>query len=448
MSARYILLASTVLWNMLLARIGLASEITPTGNEQARSNPTAERLANSSDHLVEIQASMQGFSTADESVLHLQPSESDFPLQMLVPTAWNNGSNEADKTDTTPVFSITLLPDLVNSSLSCTPNSSVCSSKHSSSIAQSISIEEDDLAVDEHFLSNNLVPTNINTASVLLPLEQLQTQNIEIDRRLDDPPYPFPDDLEIDESGGQLPLAVIRAVPVLQLQLESAVLTNSDVSATSILEDSAFINSIALQAAPALGSDTRLTAGVGTDLIRFASGNGYNQVATTLGILQELGDNMALRILGGYRQTYGVGRQFKNDLTEYSARLGLSRIDQLEQGLSLYSSNDLQVSFAEAESQSRITNSLRLGLGYNFTPELQAALGYRFIYEDYTESSRITASHQVSAQTSYQFNRDLSLALAVSYLFGDSFDLLRTEERDLNNISVGLYLRYNIPLLF
>ena len=299
-----------------------------------------------------------------------------------------------------------------------------------SSVGQKINISKSaaDLLPQEYFFAREDLEININ----------------EVDR-----PPPLPDEFEIDESGGNFPLGIIRPIPVLELQLNSSIFSNSYAGATLPNEDTIFLNTAAVRASPELGVNTRLAAGVQGGFARFASGDGYNSLVTDLGVIQELGDNMSLGLGWGYRQIYGINNT--EDLTEHSVRLNWSRLDQLDRKLFLKSDYELRANFAIGSDVDRVTNSIGIGLNYSFTPELQGLVGYRLIYNDFTRDDLLTTAHQLGAQLSYHFDRNIFIGSSISYLFGETANLLdnnNPQERDLNNLSLGFHVGFNVPLLF
>jgi hypothetical protein len=262
----------------------------------------------------------------------------------------------------------------------------------------------------------------------------------------DRPPMPLPEDLDIDEAGGQFSLGVIRPIPVLELVFNSSVFTNQTLNTTAIVDATAFLNRAALRASPELGPDTRLTAGIGGVVAFFTTENRYTSINADLGILQELGDKMSLGLGWNYQQIYSEF-DFDNDLSEHTARLSWNRTDQLERRLFLNSRYQLSASFAQDEEQSRLTNSAGIGLSYSFTPRLQGLLDYRLVYNTFFDNPD-ALRHQLGTQLNYQITRNFLIGGSISYVFGEGNNLLDDEVRDLNNVSLGLHLQYNLPLLY
>lgn len=311
----------------------------------------------------------------------------------------------------------------------------------------------------ESVLADELFPTEdtsaeqklsiSRSAADLLPLQFLYVQADQTNVDGVNEPPPLPNDLDIDESGGKFPLGIIRPLPILELQLNSSIFSNSYVGEPSISEDTIFLNSAVLRASPEIGQNTRLAASVKGGFARFAFGDGYDSLATNLGILQELGDNMSLGLGWGYRQIYGINST--EDLTEHSVRFNWSRLDQLDRKLFLKSDYEFRANFAIGSEVDRVTNSIGIGLNYSFTPELQGLVGYRLIYNDYTRDDLLTTAHQLGGQLTYYFDKNIFIGSSISYLFGETANLLDSsnpQERDLNNLSLGFHVGFNVPFLF
>ena len=315
---------------------------------------------------------------------------------------------------------------------------------------------------DENFVSKlpedwkNMAQSEPIKPTITLPTSPTieSNQQLAVDAESEDkdfvPPLPPLEKFKIDKSGGEFPIGVIRRIAPLELQIGSSIFTNSNIGAASTTQDTSYVNGITLQGKPALGPSTRLASSIGGGFVRFDGGDGYDSLVTNLGVLQELDTNMSLGLGWRYRQLYAQGNQL-NDLSEHSVVLSWNRDDQLDRNLFLLSGYQFQANFAVNDEQSRITNSLRLSLGYSFTPELIGLVGYRFHYDSFTAQTSPSfsgARNQLGTQIVYQINSELFIAASVSYLFGDSYDLLRLQRRALNNVSVGFHVGLNIPFFF
>lgn len=297
-------------------------------------------------------------------------------------------------------------------------------------------------------------------APTSLQAQDTQPQNAQVEdgpgNLIVPPPPPDPseqeftpgvdDQLQLPEGIRPLPQAqASRPESDVQLLLRSAIITNSDIAAASPTEDTAFVNSATLLATPALGSSTDLIARAGGSFVRFAASDGYNLLDLGLGVRQRLGRRTFGELGWGYQQIYGLGSN--DDSSENDVRLAVSRVDELNSRLFLNSGYELIASFNQDEDRSRISNRLRLGLSYDLTANLQGLLNYRFIYDDFTRRDRLDSRHQLSAGLIYRFNRNVFLGGSVSYLFGESLDLLNdNNSRDFDGVSVGINFGLNLPL--
>ncbi|NER21744.1 MAG: hypothetical protein F6J96_13820 [Symploca sp. SIO1C2] len=315
--------------------------------------------------------------------------------------------------------------------------------------------ENQQLPLSDELVNPDFIPQNTQTipqqqfASVPLnnnPLspESFQSQNSVTEEKQDSFPEPPPGE-DVEEEDDQFMLSLLRPVPNVRLQLLSSILTNSDIAALSPTENTAFVNVVTLLATPELGAETRLAADVGGSFLRFAEeADGYNSLNIGLGVLQELDNKMSGELGWEHRQLYGTGSF--DDLIENSAQFTVRRVDRFSSDLFLDSGYQLKVSFAEPEIQSRVSNALNLSLGSDISPQLQGLLNYRFIYDDFTRQSRLDTRHQVSAQMIYKLDPNIFIGASLSYLFGDSFDLLVGNSRNFNDISIGVNFGVNIPL--
>ena len=274
---------------------------------------------------------------------------------------------------------------------------------------------------------------------------QIQPQDTETEEQeaeeQEKPQIP-PEGMEIRDP--KFTLGVIRPIPNLQLQLRSFTLTNPAIGSVTPIDNTTFVNGVILRATPKLGSNTRLSANIAGSFVRFSASNGYNLLNTNLGVLQALNKNMSGELTWRYRSVFGLGSS--NDLFENSARLALRRVDWFSPKLFLKSGYELQANFADPTSRSRISNIAGLGLGYNFSSKLQGLVNYRLFYDDFTRQNRNDLRHEIGAQLVYQLQPDIFIGGSVSYVVGDGTNLLNNNPQDLNNISVGVHLGFNVTL--
>jgi hypothetical protein len=254
--------------------------------------------------------------------------------------------------------------------------------------------------------------------------------------------------------------ATPTAMWLLNLQFTSAVLTNSDVPDASIggsaTTGTVFVNGASLSAMPKLGETTRLSASINGGFIRRDGDavNDYDTLNANLGVFQQLGANMSGELGWRYAQYYVADGPPPQDLQEQGVRLALNRVDRLPLDFFLSSNYEFQANFSDPVDRSRISNYFTGGLGYDFTNDLQGTVFYGLKHDDYTHRTiNDTATrHEFQAQLSYQATKFINLAGTVSYLFGESIDLLRNpmlvgSVNDLNDVSFGFRIRANLPLL-
>ncbi len=256
---------------------------------------------------------------------------------------------------------------------------------------------------------------------------------------------------------GRIRLDPAQAAPIAQLQLTSSVLTDSGVTDSAIAAENTrstlFFNGATLRASPQLGPNTRFVADLGGGLARFDTGLGYNLLNSSLGFLQGFGGIMTGQLGWSYRRIYGLGSF--NDLSEHGVQLSLKRTDDFKSGFFLSSNYDLFAYFSDPNDRSRVASNFRLGLGYNFSPDLQGSLNYRLVHDDFTRTDLNDTLHEFGALLSYRIWKNIFIASSVSYLRGDSIALLKaatapdltsSDSRDLSNVVFGVQLWANIPI--
>lgn len=273
-------------------------------------------------------------------------------------------------------------------------------------------------------------------------LQSQETETEETPQEEEQPQIP-PEGMNIRDP--KFKLGIIQPIPDLQLQLRSFTLTNPPLSSVTLTENTMYVNAAILQASPKLGANTRLSANVASSLVRFSNSNGYNLLNTNLGVLQKLNKNMSGELTWKYRSVFGIGSS--NNLFENSAKLALRRVDQLSSRVFFKSGYEFEANFTDPTSSSRISNIAGLGLGYNFSPKLQGIVNYRLFYDDFTRQNRNDLRHEIGTQLIYQIQPDVFIGGSFSYVVGDGTNLLDNDPRDLDNISIGLYLGVNVTLL-
>ncbi len=255
-----------------------------------------------------------------------------------------------------------------------------------------------------------------------------------------------------------------NAMKTAQLQLTSAVFTNSSFADTNLSSSSAtntiFFNGASLNLMPRLTDSTWLSANVNGGFVRFDDFevNDYDTINAHLGIFQQLSRNMWGELGWRYGQYYVQGDSIKisdpKDLQEQGVRLAVNRIDTLPLGFSWVNNYEIQANFSKPVDRSRISHFFASGFVYPLPYNFQAGLFYRLKHDDFFERSTNDSAtrHEVQAQLAYQFNRYFNVMGTVSYLFGNTIDLLRNpgstmSENNMGGISFGVRLRATVPLL-
>ncbi len=241
------------------------------------------------------------------------------------------------------------------------------------------------------------------------------------------------------------PATAERRQPDVQLLLRSSVFSSSNITSLSTFRpsDTVFINSASLLATPKLGETTRLIAAAGGGLVRFANrgDSDYNLLNFNVAVQQRIAPGTYGQLGWVQENLYRSGSGDRL-LQDNSLQFILGRQDQLGQQLRLDSFYELRASFTNPDDQNRVANTLGARLRYDVTPKLQGALDYRLTFKNFTQVDRSDTEHQISALAIYTINSDVFVAGSVSYLFGRS----SSSAIDLDNLSVGVSLGWNVPL--
>ncbi|PZO49072.1 outer membrane beta-barrel protein [Phormidesmis priestleyi] len=241
------------------------------------------------------------------------------------------------------------------------------------------------------------------------------------------------------------PAVAERRQPDVQLLLRSSVFSSSNITSLSAFSpsDTVFINSGLLLATPKLGETTRLIASAGGGLVRFANqgDSNYNLLNFNVAVQQRIAPGTYGQ-LGWVQENLYRADSGDRLLQDNSVQFILGRQDQLGQQLRLDSFYELRASFTNPDDQNRVANTLGARLRYDITPKLQGALDYRLTFKNFTQVDRADTEHQISALAIYNINPDVFVAGNVSYLFGRS----SSAAIDLDNLSIGISLGWNVPL--
>jgi len=313
-----------------------------------------------------------------------------------------------------------------------------------------VAFEEQDLGVNadqDTASSHQLITASASNSSGLSnSTTESSSQQIQELAQDSDDDFTPPGGVE-DSEGPEVELAVVQPSPDLQVGVVSAVLSNSDVRATTDFTSTTFYNSARLSANPILGTNTRLSARLSGDLVRFVDDDGYNSINALLGIQQAFDENVFGELGWSYRQLYGLGS--RDDLSEHSARLNLNITESLSSQTFIRASNNLAGIFANPDERSRVSNTLSITLSHQLVPRLNGLLNYSFVYEDFTQEDITAIRQQVSSQLIYQLNQEFYVGASASYLFGDAVDLFTGDiSQSLENLSFGFYIGAEFPFEF
>ncbi len=241
------------------------------------------------------------------------------------------------------------------------------------------------------------------------------------------------------------PAVAERRQPDVQLLLRSSTFSSSNITSLSTFRpsDTVFVNSALLLATPKLGETTRLIASAGGGLVRFANqgDSDYNLLNFNVAVQQRIAPGTYGQLGWVQENLYRSGSGDRL-LRDNSVQFILGRQDQLGQQLRLDSFYELRASFTNPDDQNRVENTLGARLRYDITPKLQGALDYRLTFKNFTQVDRSDTEHQISALAIYNINSDVFVTGSVSYLFGRS----SSSAIDLDNLSVGVSLGWNVPL--
>ena len=276
------------------------------------------------------------------------------------------------------------------------------------------------------------------------PLDRAPTDNVKPDAQ---PLDPEDTKAELGEIKiiNRPPQAQTPRQPDVQLLVRSSVFSSSNITALDALKksDAVFVTSAQLLATPKLGENTRLIAAAGVGITRFASekDSNYNFVNYNVAIQQRLAPG-TFGQLGWVQDTLYQDANGQRLLRENAVQLIVGRQDQIGEQLRLDSFYELRASLANPNDQSRIANTIGVRLRYDITPKMQGALDYRLTFKNFTQVDRSDTEHEISALLIYNISPDVFLAGSASYLFGRSSNAAI----DLNNLSFGLNLGFNLPL--
>ncbi len=219
-------------------------------------------------------------------------------------------------------------------------------------------------------------------------------------------------------------------------------------SGISNVDSAGLATSATLLGTPQLGPDTRLIAFAGGGILLYNQfgGSDFSYFSYGVGVQQKLTDNMSVQLGIGQDRLYKTSNsQF---VIDNGARFSVNRQDKLTDRLRLDSFYELRAGFADQTAfydQSRVSNSLGVGLSYAVTPQLEAGLDLRLIADSFTRGVKAGTYGrlQTSLSTTYRFSEQAFVTGSVTYLYGstlDPFDGVNSLSTVLFGITAGFNL--------
>jgi hypothetical protein len=207
--------------------------------------------------------------------------------------------------------------------------------------------------------------------------------------------------------------------------------------------DRLFRSGLSLLSSARLSKRTALIASVSGNLYRYGElpRLDYNEVQVQANLRHAMTRRMYGDLGWTHRQLF-IQEEGKRFLYEQAAFVSLTRRDPLNSKTDLTSFYNLQASFADPESSSRLRNTLGLSLSHNLTPVLQASLTGRMTLTNFTAQSRQDFYSQAVAQLSYKLTKDVRLSLFGSLTRGNSSN----HRVDFDSSSFGISLNSTLRL--
>jgi hypothetical protein len=252
----------------------------------------------------------------------------------------------------------------------------------------------------------------------------------------------FSDETESEDGLGEVEIIrrpIPRRQPDIQLQIRSTGFFN--------LDDTGLSSSATLLATPKIGPETRLVtfAGGGILLFQQLALSDFSFLNAGVGVRHKLAEGTYGQVGFLHERLYATRNSAF--VVDNSLRLGVDWERQLAPRLQLNTAYELRGSVTDQSTpfdQSRIANSLAIGLRYDITPQLESALGYQLVINSFTGKSIGTrVEQQVGASMTYRVSSTTFVTGSISYLFGRAFDPFFGSV-ELNNIVFGVSIGFNL----
>jgi hypothetical protein len=293
-------------------------------------------------------------------------------------------------------------------------------------------------------VGNFVVPTIVEPAQLN---QSSETPSVE-QKQPDTPDSSINEIDDSDDGLGEIEIVrrpIPRRQPDIQLQLRSSGLFN--------LGNTGFISSGTLLATPKLGPATRLNAFIGGGVFlaqqfRFSD---FTFLNFGVGVRHRLATNTYAQL--GFVQGRLYETASSRDLVDNAVVFSVNREDRLAEKLRLNTSYELRASFTDQSmfviDQSRVANSLEVGLSYDITPQLEGALGYKLLINSFTgvdllgQDLGTKVQQRVGGVLTYRFNPQMFMSGSMFYSFGEAIDPF-TGEVNLNDLVFSVSFGLNL----
>jgi len=252
-----------------------------------------------------------------------------------------------------------------------------------------------------------------------------------------------PQAIDASEDG----LGDIQEIPRSQKQRSPDVQVLLRTSGVANVNSAGLAGSATLLITPQLGPDTRLVAFAGGGILLYNQfgGSDFSYFSYGIGVQQKLTENMYAQLGVGQERLYKTASgEF---VIDNAARFAINRQDKLTERLRLDSFYELRAGFADQNTpydQSRVSNSLGVGLSYAITPKLEAGLDVRLVADSFTRGTADTFGRvQTSLSATYHFSQQAFITGSVSYLYGSTFDPF-DGPNSLNTVLFGITAGFNL----
>ncbi len=230
--------------------------------------------------------------------------------------------------------------------------------------------------------------------------------------------------------------------PVVYATIQSStILSDNALSSADPIEDGLLQAGIGLRAVPALGSQTFAVLTLNGNVVRYFDETDFNYDEL------EMGASIFHRIT---RRTY-IDVGWKNEqlfresgdriISDHQLRASIGRQDQLGP-VRIDTAYQLQRSFADPNSRSRLINRLSVGANYPVQSRIDLGIFYQLSLIDFIDGDRDDHYQQLIGQISYRPSSTTRISLFGGGRLGDSdLDFI-----DFNSALIGISVGVNLPL--